>query len=443
MRRAGWSQWSSDSGLFGLLCAVNLLNYIDRAAVTGLIEPIRRDFGASDAQMGLVGLAFLATYALLPPLFGWLGDRVARTSVIAASAAFWSVATAATALTRGVGQLAAMRAAVGVGEASYMANAPSLIADLVPPRTRGRAMSLFYTASPVGSAVGVAVGGMLWSHFGWRAACVIVGVPGLVVAALITKWREPIRGRFADNAAPLVARSIGATLQYLMRNRVYVLLTLAYAGLVFTQNAVEFWLPTVLQRDKGISLVEANAAYGAMVLVGGIVGPLVGAATADYAARRDPQAYYHVSALCAALMSVPLIGIVFSSAHIPLFGSVLLEALIGNASIGLVVSLVIGIVAPELRSTAMAVLLTAVHVIGDVISQPLVGRVSTTLQHTARSHAVWRALEMLGLDPTQHLLVGLVSVGIPGAVFAGVLFGAASRAAVRATAPAAGRKVAA
>ena len=113
-----------------LLFVVNLLNYIDRNAVNGLLEPIRKDFGATDAQMGLVGLAFLATYALLPPVFGFLGDRFPRKTIISWSAAFWCFATAAAGLSRSVFQLSATRAAVGVGEASYMANAPSLIADL-------------------------------------------------------------------------------------------------------------------------------------------------------------------------------------------------------------------------------------------------------------------------------------------------------------------------
>src|SRR5206468_3556231 len=90
---------------------INLLNYIDRLAVNGLLEPIRKEFGASDADMGLVGLAFLLTYASLPPLFGWLGDRMSRTRVIAGSAAFWSIATALTGRTRGAGATTSQLAA--------------------------------------------------------------------------------------------------------------------------------------------------------------------------------------------------------------------------------------------------------------------------------------------------------------------------------------------
>ena len=83
-------QSKANTSLFALLCLINLLNYIDRQAVTGLLEPIRRDLGATDAQMGLVGLAFLLTYSLLPPIFGWLGDRFARTRIISGSVAFFA-----------------------------------------------------------------------------------------------------------------------------------------------------------------------------------------------------------------------------------------------------------------------------------------------------------------------------------------------------------------
>jgi MFS family permease len=419
----------SGAGLFALLCVINLLNYIDRQAVTGLLEPIRRDFGATDAQMGLVGLAFLITYTLLPPVFGWLGDRFARTRIISASAGFWSVATAATGLVSGVGQLAALRAAVGVGEASYMANSPSLILDLVKPASRGRAMSLFYTASPVGAALGVALGGALWPHFGWRGACVIVGLPGLIAAVLIGRRREPRRGGKDDNPAPPVQRSLGAALRYLGRNRVYVLLTLAYGGLVFTQNAIEFWLPSVLQRDKQIPITEANATYGAVVLAAGILGPLLGAVLADRMLRRNARAYFHVAALAAVLVTVPLVGIMGSTSRPVLFGNVFAEAFLGNASIGIIMTLIVATVVPELRATATAVALTSVHLMGDVISLPLVGHVSVALERSHPSAAIWTLLQPFQIAPDQHLAVALTAVAVPGSLVAAALFLCASQAA--------------
>jgi MFS transporter, Spinster family, sphingosine-1-phosphate transporter len=423
------------TGLFVLLCVFNLLNYIDRAAITGLLDPIRRDFGATDAQLGYIGGAFLVTYATLPTLFGWLGDRIPRTSIIAASAAFWSIATAATALATRVWQLIGMRAAVGVGEASYMANSPSLIMDLFTPAKRGRAMSVFYIASPVGSALGVALGGLLWVRFGWRGACAIVGLPGLIAAALMAMQREPVRGRFDADAPAPIRRSIGATLRDLVRNRQYVLLTIAYGGLVFTQNAIEYYLPTVLQRDKQIAVPEANAMYGEAVFIAGIVGPLIGVAIADLLRRRDRNAYYHVAALMSALVTVPLMGVIASKAGLPLSGSVFGEALLGNASIGIILTLIVGAVAPEMRATATAVSLTSVHVIGDIVSIPLVGRLSTVLQHARSTDPIWGTFRTLGLDPSHHLSAALIGVTAFGALAAATMFLVAAQANTRALKP--------
>ena len=423
-----WSDWGSDPSLFVLLCGINLLNYIDRAAIPALLEPIRRDFGATDAQMGIIGVAFLATYAVLPPVFGWLGDRVPRTAIIAASALFWSLATGATALVRRVWQLAAMRAAVGVGEASYMANSPSLIMDIFPPAERGRAMSMFYTASPAGAALGVAAAGVLAAHFGWRSACLMVGLPGLVVAALVLRQREPVRGQMDVNPPPPSRRSIGATLVTLARNRAFVLFTLAYGGSVFTQNAVEYWLPSVLNRDKAVPLAVSSSLYGAVGLIAGIGGPLVGAAIADARRHRDPNAYAHVAAAMALLLIVPVFGIAVSAGRVPLFANVFGEAFIGNASVGIIMTLIVGAAAPEMRSVATAIALTTCHAVGDIPSIPLVGALSTALQRRSTDEAVWGPLRLLGITPDQHLAVALSAVVIPGAIATAVLFVVAARA---------------
>src|SRR5947207_1880452 len=206
-----------------VLFVVNLLNYIDRLAITGLLEPIRKEFGATDAQMGIVGLAFTLTYALLPPLFGWLGDRWPRTIIIAASAAFWSLATAITGAARNVTQLAVMRGAVGVGEASYMSNAPNLIADLTPAERRGSAMAFFYIASPVGAALGVMIAGALASAWGWRAACWIVGIPGILTALVVWRFREPVRGGL-DQSEPVIAPALREAVRELLSNREFIFL---------------------------------------------------------------------------------------------------------------------------------------------------------------------------------------------------------------------------
>lgn len=405
-----------------LLCIINLLNYIDRNAVTGLLEPIRKDFGATDAQMGLVGLAFLATYALLPPIFGYLGDRFARKTIIAWSAAFWCFATAAAGLTRSVLQLSATRAAVGIGEASYMANAPSLIADLYKPEKRASAMSIFFVASPVGSALGVAIAGVLAGWYGWRSACFIVAVPGLIAAYVMSRMREPVRGATDSATAQGPVPPLRETLRYLVRNRAFVIVVFAYAGQVFAQNAIEFWLPTVLQRDKGIPIAQANASYGAMVMAAGLTGPLVGAFLSNLLLRYTRRAYYYVCALSALLTAVPLLLIVLAFQRGALFGGVFLEAFLGNMSVGVAVAILVSVVLPEVRATATAVMLTSVHVFGDVISQPLVGKLSTMMENGQLSSLP----VAFGLQTSHHLSVALFVVTTPAVIFSAVFYVLAS-----------------
>jgi MFS family permease len=406
--------------LFGMLCVLNLLNYIDRQAVTGLLEPIRKDLGATDAQMGLVGSAFLFTYAFLPPLFGWLGDRITRTKLLATSAAVWCVATAASGLVRGVGQLALSRAFVGIGEASYMANSPGIISDLYPAARRGRMLSIFYSAAPIGAALGVAAAGFIASRLGWRAACFLVGLPGLIAAFVLWRMKEPVRGAMDEVAAPPAPPILG-TLAELARKPALVVLTLAFAAQVFVQNAVEYWLPTILQRDKAIPIAEANSTYGAMVFVAGIVGPLIGAWFGDRLTRVTRRGYHFVSAGAILGTVVPLAVIALADGRIPIFGSVLLEALFGNAATGLVLALAMSQVGAEIRGTTAAVLVTSVHLLGDFISWPLVGWLSTGIQE-GRFDALVHLAASLGVPATSSLSIALGAVTVPVAVIAAGLY---------------------
>jgi hypothetical protein len=208
-----------------------------------------------------------------------------------------------------------------------------------------------------------------------------------------------------------------------------VLLVLGYGGLVFTQNAIEFWLPTVLQRDKHVPITEANATYGAVVLAAGILGPLTGAVLADHMRRTNARAYFHVAALAALLVTVPLAGLMASTSRLPVFASVFAQAFLGNASIGIIITLIVATVVPELRATATAVALTSVHLMGDVISQPLVGKISDVLERLRPSAALWAFLQPIGVTRDEHLVVALIAVTIPGALATAGLFMRAARTA--------------
>src|SRR6266700_3825539 len=167
-----------------VLTLINLFNYLDRFVVPSLLESIKKsELHPSDTQLFSLVPAFTVVYMLAAPVFGPLGDRRARPPLIALGVLIWSVAT-----------LFLARATVGVGEAAYGTIAPSLLADYYPRQYRGRVFSIFFAAIPVGSALGIQLGGLVDAHFGWRRAFFFVGSPVWLLAALALPWGDPPRG---------------------------------------------------------------------------------------------------------------------------------------------------------------------------------------------------------------------------------------------------------
>ncbi|MDE2510584.1 MAG: MFS transporter, partial [Elusimicrobia bacterium] len=177
---------ASPRGILALLLAVNILNYVDRQVVYALLPLIQGDLKLNDLQAGSLASAFMVVYMLAAPPIAWLADTRGRKPWIAGGVGLWSLATGAAGLATGFGSLFATRAAVGVGEACYGAISPSFVAERFSAAERGRALALFSMAIPVGSALGYAGGGLVGGAFGWRAAFWMVGLPGLLMAALCT-----------------------------------------------------------------------------------------------------------------------------------------------------------------------------------------------------------------------------------------------------------------
>jgi MFS family permease len=408
-----------------LLFAINLFNYVDRLVITGLLEPIRRDLLLTDTQLGQIALAFLATYSIFPLLVGWIADRTARVRLIVAATGIFSVATGLAALTRGVASLAVTRAVVGIGETTYMTTGPSLIADLYPANRRGAAMSFFYAACPIGAAVGVVLGGVIAAGYGWRIACLAVSAPGIVLAFIVSRFSEPERGSF-DPLESAARPPLSRALRQLAANRPFILLVIAFIAQIFSYNAVEFWLPTLLQRDKALPLVSANTTFGTVVAVAGFVGPLLGGFLGNLLASRNSLGYYWICAISMIVSVVPVLGFAALTRGTLVFGTVFLEVLLGNMSIGLVMALLVSVVVPGLRATATAIMLTAVHVLGDGISVPLIGYISTALQE-GRLLYLMKVGTLIRVPETHTLSLALVCVVVPSAVVAGILYLVAMR----------------
>jgi sugar phosphate permease len=284
-------------------------------------------------------------------------------------------------------------------------------------------MSLFYIASPIGAALGVILGGLIAAAYSWRVACFMVGVPGIAMAILMLFVAEPRRGSL-DPEQQADRPSLKIAVRELLRNRAFLLLVIAYTVQIFSYNPIEFWVPTILQRDKGMMLVQASATYGTMVFLGGLLGPLIGGFLGDALAKRRSLAYYWICSGSALACTVPLLAIATLHRGTPLFSAIFAEVFLGNISTGLVFAILVGIVIPGLRGTATAVILTVMHILGDGISQPLIGRVSAEL---AMGSPVTRPLEWLGTAlhipaPDHHLSLALIAITIPATLLASVLY---------------------
>jgi MFS family permease len=381
-----------------VLTFINLVNYLDRFVVAAVVESLKRsELALSDAQLGGLMTAFLLVYMCASPVFGALADRGAsRPRLLAFGVALWSVATLLTAFAHGYASLFLARAAVGIGEAAYGTVAPAMIADEHPPDRRGRAFAVFYAAIPVGSALGYVLGGIVDHLAGWRAAFLVAAVPGLLLSFAALRLRDPPRGamdlvpmaahpeRSAEGAKSKGERSAegaewrGALDVYarLLRNVPYRLTVLGYAAYTFAVGGMAFWMPAFLERVRGVPRAQATVQFGAVVVVTGFVGTFAGGWVGDWLLRRWRQAYLGLSGL-ATLAAAPLALLVFLSPSRPVWLAALVAGqILLFASTGPVNSVLVGVVAPGERATAVALSIFAIHALGDVPAPWLIGRVS-------------------------------------------------------------------
>lgn len=235
--------------VLALLLAINLFNYIDRQVLSAVQMHIERDFGRSKAEIGLLASMFLISYTLAAPVFGWLGDRMSRWTLVGVGVIVWSLASGGTGWAATFGVMLLTRALIGVGEAAYGPVAPTLIADLYPVEHRGAKLAWFYAAIPVGSALGYAFGGFMAEHFGWRRAFEAVVLPGVLLGVVCFLMPEPRRGA-TDGVAHRTARF--RDYLTLLRTPSYVLCSLGMTAMTFTLGGVAVWIPTYYYERESV-----------------------------------------------------------------------------------------------------------------------------------------------------------------------------------------------
>ena len=359
-----------------VLSLINLFNYVDRYIIAAISESLRHSsLHISDLQYGLLGSGFIVVYMATAPVFGALGDTRSRPRLIALGVTIWSAATALGGLAWNFASLLAARAMVGVGEAAYGTISPSLLADYFKKEFRGRVFGVFFLAIPVGFGLGLAIGGLMDVHFGWRSAFFVAGIPGLVLAVLALKLHDPPRGAM-DEAGPSHTGGVAAAYRSLLRNRPYVLTVLGYAAYTFALGGMALYIVKFLERVRGVSEGQASVGFAAVVILTGLIGIALGGWLSDKLLKVTKQSYLWVSGV-ATLIAAPLALVGLTAATPAIYWTaIVLAQLLLFSSTGPVNSAIVNVVAPEIRATAVAVSIFTIHILGDVPSPTLIGAIS-------------------------------------------------------------------
>ncbi|KAM7387647.1 hypothetical protein PAMA_009996 [Pampus argenteus] len=395
-----------------ILCYINLLNYMDRFTVAGVLPDIEHYFEIDDGKSGLLQTVFICSYMFLAPFFGYLGDRYNRKFIMSFGISFWSIVTLASSYTpkEHFWALLLTRGLVGVGEASYSTIAPTIIADLYVKGKRTNMLSIFYFAIPVGSGLGYIVGsqvGNVAQDWHW-ALRVTPGLGLIAVLLLLFVVQEPKRG--AIEARPehhLHQTSWLTDLQALTRNRSFVLSTFGFTAVAFVTGSLALWAPTFLFRaavftGEKAPCVEGHCAssdsliFGVITCVTGILGVATGVQISRQLRKKTPRADPLV---CAAglLLSSPFLylAIVFAqTSTIATYIFIFLGETFLSMNWAIVADILLYVVVPTRRSTAEALQIVISHLLGDAGSPYLIGVVSDSLRKTDSFLWQFRSLQL-------------------------------------------------
>jgi predicted MFS family arabinose efflux permease len=366
---------ASPRAVLALLTAIYGLNYIDRQILGLLAQPIKHDLGLSDTSLGLLtGLAFALFYTSLGLAIARLAERGWRKTIIVSSVLIFSISTGAGGFAVNFWQLFATRVLVGVGEGGTTPASLAILSDLYSPERRAGAMAVFSVGAQIGILVGFVLGGFVAARFGWRAAFMVAGAPGLVLALLAVKVvRFPLR------SPPPISRTLPTTIFSLLRRRSFALLCLAGGTILFCGNAVNSWMPAYLQREFGIGSQTIGLLYGLGLGVMGAGVTWITGKLADRLYVKSSTAPLLMAAIVTLLAMACILGVLW----MPRIGAAIVLLLPGLSCMvvwqGPVLALIQGLAAEHERPTATATFLFIANIIGLGLGPLTVGLISDNI----------------------------------------------------------------
>jgi MFS family permease len=356
-----------------LLLAISVFNYADRYLMSGLVDPIKSEFGVSDGFMGfLLGPAFALLYSTLAVPIAFYADRHSRINIICAGCVIWSIFTVLSGYAIGPWSLAAARVGVGIGEAAFQAPAYSLIAAYFLPEQRGKAFAIMALSIYVGQILGYSGGPAIAEQSDWRMAFKIMGVAGFFAVALA--WliiREPRRDNSATENPPLLA-----TFSQLIRISSYRYMALGMGLGVMSGIAFGFWGPTLFARAYQMSLTEAGSAFGAGFTIPAFLGVIGFGALVDHMVKKGYGRALMLSAIALMLATLSVMGAIWaSSIENAMLWAIPAGLLGGGWSVGLYASLQY-VLPDRMRATGTAIAMLIVNILGFVLGPWIAGGIS-------------------------------------------------------------------
>ena len=349
---------------FAMTIGLMLFDYLDRQIIVSLFPYMKAEWALSDKQLGSLVSIVSITVALGALPVALLADRYSRVKSIVVMATLWSLASISCMFTRNYGQLLAARALVGMGEAGYGSVGAALLSSVFPARMRAALLAAFFASASVGSVLGVLLGGLIASHWGWKAAFGVVGIPGLLLALLYLKVRD-YRTVELTPELDQVTQSTGSTARFvaraLLRSPTLFWVCLGGAAQLIVVSAVWAWLPSFLNRYHGVAADQAGA-KAAIVVLCGAVGSVVWGWLVDRTGKaRKRNKLFTMAALCLAGVAVlaSTFGATAPEATLSLqaqFALIAVGGFLMTCTVGPVSAVVIDVVHPGVRATGASVL---------------------------------------------------------------------------------------
>jgi len=375
--------------------------------ISVLLPEIKADLDLSDTQLGLLtGIAFALFYSVFGFPIARLADRHNRVRIISIALAAWSFMTVLCGLAQNYIQLLLARMGVGVGESGAGPSITSLVGDYLPAEKRSIGFALIGSGQTLGAMAGIMIGGLLSSYFGWRMTFILFGIPGILAAiVLVSTVTEPMRGRF-ERQVNSAQSNLKQTASFLWQQKAYVQISIAIAVVTFPAYGVVTWMPSYFAREFNLDQAQIGLFFGLVYGVGSILGTIIGGFLSAAAIKRDPRLGLLVSGF-GLLAAFPLFAAVLYSSNLNIalsfyFFQVLLAGFVTPP----IMSLVVGIVQPDMRAMAAAIIGFLASLIGMGLGPFAVGILSDVFGGGGTAEALRLSLltvSALFLWPLIHL----------------------------------------